>query len=74
MFFKKFKDYIVIRIEKGEELVSTLKKFCKEEKIFSGTILSCIGAANKISDLTATQKAKTIEKTKNFYINFNLLF
>ena len=48
MFYKKFENYIVVRIEKNEELVSTLKKFCEKEKILAGTILSCIGAANKI--------------------------
>lgn len=47
MQFKRFKNKILIRIDKGEELVETLKKFCIEQKITLGEIRG-IGAANKI--------------------------
>jgi uncharacterized protein len=47
MQFKKFKNKILIRIDKGEELVETLKKFCIEQKIKLATI-SGIGATNKV--------------------------
>jgi len=47
MQFKKFNNKYIIRIDKGEEIVETLKKFCKDNKITLGSV-SGIGAANKI--------------------------
>jgi len=46
MKFKKFENKWVVRIDKGEEIVQTLKKFCQENKIKLGSI-SGIGAVNK---------------------------
>jgi predicted DNA-binding protein with PD1-like motif len=48
MDFKRFDNKIIIRIDRGEELVETLKKFCEEQNIKLGSI-SGIGAANKIT-------------------------
>ena len=46
MQFKKFGDKYIIRMDKGEEIVETLKKFCEDEKIKLGFIKG-IGAVNK---------------------------
>jgi len=46
MKFKKFGNKWVVRIDKGEEIVQTLKKFCQENKIKLG-IINGIGALNK---------------------------
>ena len=46
MKFKQFGNKFFIRIDKGEEVVKTLKKFCIEQNIKLGTI-SAIGATNK---------------------------
>jgi len=47
MLIKKFGNKYVIRIDKGEEIIETLKTFCKSNNIKLGSI-SGIGAANKI--------------------------
>ncbi len=46
MEFKKFANTYVLRLDKGEEIVETLKKFCKEEGISLGWVKG-IGAANR---------------------------
>lgn len=48
MKYKKFGNKFIVKIEKGEEIVETIKKFCKEQKIMLGTVVG-IGAANKIT-------------------------
>lgn len=48
MKFKKFGSKWIIRIDKGEEIVQTLKKFCKKNKIKSG-LISGIGATEKVT-------------------------
>lgn len=42
---KKFGQKYLIRIDKGEEIIETLKKFCKDNKIKLGTITG-LGATN----------------------------
>lgn len=46
MEFKKFENRYVVRIDKGEEIVETLKKFCRDNNITLGSI-SGIGAVNE---------------------------
>ncbi len=48
MKFKKIGSKWIVRIDKGEEIVETLKQFCKENKIKLGTI-SGIGATNRVT-------------------------
>lgn len=48
MEFKKFGNYYVVRIDKGEEVLTTLAKFCKDEQIKVGQITG-LGATNKIT-------------------------
>ncbi len=48
MKFKKFGNKWIIRIDKGEEIIETLKQFCKENKIKLGTI-SGIGATDRVT-------------------------
>ncbi|MCF7886067.1 MAG: DNA-binding protein [Candidatus Marinimicrobia bacterium] len=47
MKFKKFGQKYVIRIEKGEEIIATLEKFCQKENIKAGSIIG-IGAAGEL--------------------------
>jgi len=46
MRFKKFKSNHILKIEKGEEIIRTIKEFCKEQKVNTG-IITGIGAINK---------------------------
>ena len=46
MEFKKFKDKYIVRLDKNEEIVDTLKRFCQEQKITLGWV-SGIGAVNR---------------------------
>lgn len=46
MKFKKFDHKYVVRLEKGEEVVASIKNLCEEEGIKLGSI-SGIGATNK---------------------------
>jgi predicted DNA-binding protein with PD1-like motif len=47
MQHKQFDNKFIVRLEKGEEIVSSLLKFCEEQNIQAGTV-SGIGAANKV--------------------------
>lgn len=47
MEYRKFNSHYVVRLEKGEEVVSKLKELCKKENIHLGSI-SGIGASNKV--------------------------
>lgn len=47
MDFKKLGNKIVMRIDKGEEVVETINQFCKEHKITLGSI-SGLGAAGRV--------------------------
>lgn len=57
MKFKKFGNKWVIRIDKGEEVIQTIKKVCEDNKIKLGSI-SGIGAANKVTIGLFDTKAK----------------
>jgi len=46
MEYKKFGNKYIVRIDRGEEIVETLKKFCEDNNIKLGTIIG-IGATNK---------------------------
>ena len=46
MKFKQFTNKFIIRLEKGEEVVASLTKFCQEQNILLGTV-SGIGATNQ---------------------------
>ena len=47
MRYQRFNDTYVLRLEKGEEVVSCLKKFCEKEKIALGSIEG-LGATNHL--------------------------
>ncbi|HLR34822.1 MAG TPA: PPC domain-containing DNA-binding protein [Tissierellales bacterium] len=47
MDYKKFGNKYILRLEQGEEVVTKLKEFCKEQNIKLGWIKG-IGAVNKI--------------------------
>ena len=48
MKHQRFKDKVVVRIDKGEEIIASLKAVCKEQQIKTGSILG-IGAVGKIT-------------------------
>lgn len=48
MKHRRFQDKVVVRIDKGEELISSLKAVCKEYQIKAGS-LQGIGAVGKIT-------------------------
>lgn len=48
MKYKRLEDKVVLRIDKGEEIVETLKNICKQLEIKGGTIIG-IGATDKIT-------------------------
>lgn len=47
MRYQRFNDTYVLRLEKGEEVVSCLKNFCEKEKIVLGSIEG-LGATNHL--------------------------
>jgi predicted DNA-binding protein with PD1-like motif len=47
MKYKKFNNKVLFRVDKGEEIVESIKKICSEFDIKLGTV-SGLGAANKI--------------------------
>ena len=72
MKFKRFNDKIVIRIEKGEELISSLTNFCKEQGIKGGVINSCIGATDRVK-LGFYDSENKVYKYKEFTEDYELL-
>ncbi|MEI7590924.1 MAG: PPC domain-containing DNA-binding protein [Deltaproteobacteria bacterium] len=48
MLFKKFGNTYVLRMDKGEEIVSIITAFCVQEKIFLGSVIG-IGATDKVA-------------------------
>lgn len=48
MIYRRFSDKIIARIDRGEEIVSSLKSVCEEEKITLAGI-SAIGAVKKFT-------------------------
>lgn len=48
MEYKKFNNFYVLRIDKGEEVLTSLTNFCKKENIKVGQITG-LGATDKIT-------------------------
>lgn len=48
MFFKRLENAFAVRLEKGEEIAATLKRFCAEQKITLGSV-SGIGAVRTLT-------------------------
>ncbi|MBU3901034.1 DNA-binding protein [Patescibacteria group bacterium] len=70
MTHKQFGNKYIVRAEKGEEIVASLKDFCRENDIKLGTI-SGLGAADKIT--LGLFKTKTKEYApKEFLGDFEL--
>ena len=63
MEFKQFGKKYFIRIDKGEELVSTLNKFCEDNGIKLGTIQG-IGASDKVVIGIFNTKTKEYKSTE----------
>lgn len=63
MEYRKFGKQYVIRLEKGEEIVSSIKDLCEKENIKLGS-LSGIGAVNKVTaGLFKTGEKKYVSRT-----------
>ncbi|OEH85018.1 DNA-binding protein [Desulfuribacillus stibiiarsenatis] len=70
MEFRKIDNTYVVRIDKGEEIIETLKKFCTEQNIKLG-LVSGLGAVNKATIglfETGTKKYHSTELTGDFEI------
>lgn len=48
MEYKQFGNRYVLRMDKGEEIVATLKQFCEDEQIKLGSVTG-IGAVNQVT-------------------------
>ncbi|MFH0978602.1 MAG: PPC domain-containing DNA-binding protein [Candidatus Woesearchaeota archaeon] len=70
MDYRQFRDRFMLRIDKGEEIVQVLKKFCQDNSIRLGTVTG-IGAAGKVTlglfD-TQTKKYHSNEYTGDYEI------
>ena len=64
MEYKRFEDTYVVRLDRGEELIETLKEFVKKEKITLGSI-SGLGASNFVE--VGLFNIETKEYKKNVY-------
>jgi hypothetical protein len=64
MVYKLFEDTLVLRLEKGEEVLSSIKKVCETEDIKLGTI-SGLGAIDYLS--VGLYKTKEKEYISNVY-------
>jgi predicted DNA-binding protein with PD1-like motif len=62
MRYKIFKDKIVVRVDKGEEIVENLKQICKDFDIKLGTIMG-IGATDKATIGLFDTKTKQYHST-----------
>ena len=70
MEFKKFGTKYVLRLDKGEEIVESIKLFCKKENVIFGSI-NGIGATNDITvGLFLTEKKQY--ESNNFKGDFEI--
>jgi len=70
MIFKKFGNKYILRIDRGEEVVATLKTFCTDQNITLGGV-TAIGAANRATIglfNTETKQYQSMELTGDFEI------
>ncbi|AOY77944.1 PPC domain-containing DNA-binding protein [Clostridium formicaceticum] len=70
MEYKQFGNKYIIRMDKGEEVVQTLKEFCQSHKITLGWVKG-IGAVNKVTVglfETKTKKYHSTELTGDYEI------
>lgn len=70
MIFKKFGNKYILRIDRGEEIVATLKAFCTNHRIGLGSV-TAIGAANRATIglfNTTTKQYQSTELTGDFEI------
>jgi uncharacterized protein len=63
MIFRKFGNKYILRIDRGEEVVATLKAFCTENRITLGSV-SAIGAANRATIGLFNTKTKQYQSTE----------
>jgi hypothetical protein len=70
MRFKKTGSTIILRIDRGEEIVSTLKQFCTDQEIALGTLQGIGAADNVVIGLfeTATKEYHTATLTGDYEI------
>lgn len=74
MEFKKFGNRYMVRMDKGEEIVETLKQFCKDNKITLGWV-NGIGAVNKARiGLFKTDEKQYYSEELNGYYEITSLF
>ncbi len=65
MDYKKYGNYYIVRIDRGEEILENLQKLAKEEAIKIGTI-SGIGACDRVTiGVYSVEKKKYFETTLN---------
>ncbi len=62
MEYKKFSNKIIVRIDRGEEIVESLKKLCKELNIKLGTITGLGATDNAVIGLFDTEEKKYYSK------------
>lgn len=70
MIFKKYGNKYILRIDRGEEVVTMLKNFCTDHHIILGTVTG-IGAANRVSIghfNTETKQYQSTDLTGDFEI------
>lgn len=70
MEYKKIENHYVVRLEKGEEVITKIKELCQKENIHLGAI-SGIGASNEVEIglfNTSTKEYKTQTKKGMFEI------
>ncbi|WP_105615942.1 PPC domain-containing DNA-binding protein [Vallitalea okinawensis] len=63
MEFKRFNDMIVVRIDRGEEVVSKVMELAKKENIQLG-VISALGAAGKATVGLFNTETKQYQKTE----------
>lgn len=63
MIFKKFKNKYILRIDRGEEVVATLRRFCIDNYITLGAV-SAIGATHKATIGLFNTETKRYQSTE----------
>jgi predicted DNA-binding protein with PD1-like motif len=70
---KKIDDTYVIRLEKDEEIITALTKFCEENKIYSGSITGIGGAGDVTLKYFNLKQNKYIEKRFDEGCNYEII-
>jgi len=70
---KKVNNFYVVRLEKGEEILSSLTKFCEDNKVYSGSISGIGGIDDVTLKYYDLEKKEYLPKRFSEGVNYEII-